>query len=77
VPSSATMCVHPQEALGFSAVPPILVITPLPDVTNKKSHTIPMDWARVTIYKETLPVKTVTSREPNRLWPKEMNKTWP
>jgi hypothetical protein len=37
------MCVHPQEALGFSAVSPILVITPLPDITNKKSHATPMD----------------------------------
>jgi hypothetical protein len=45
---------HPQEAFGFSVVPPILVITPLPDVTNKKSHATPMDWARVTIYKEIL-----------------------
>jgi hypothetical protein len=43
VPSSATMCVHPPEALGFSAVSPILVITPLPDITNKKSHATPMD----------------------------------
>jgi hypothetical protein len=54
VPSSATMCVHPQEALGFIAVPSVLVITPLPDVTNKKSHVTLMDWARVTIYKEIL-----------------------
>jgi hypothetical protein len=37
------MCMHPQEALGFIAVSSILVITPLPDVTNKKSHTTPMD----------------------------------
>jgi hypothetical protein len=43
MPSSATMCVHPQEALGFIAVPPVLVITPLLDVTNKKSHATPMD----------------------------------
>jgi hypothetical protein len=48
------MCVHSQEALGFIAVPSILVITPLPDVTNKKSRATPMDWARVTIYKEIL-----------------------
>jgi hypothetical protein len=68
------MCVHSQEALGFVTAPSVLVITPLPDVTNKKSHTTPMDWARVTIYKETLPVKTVTSREPNKSWPDEMNK---
>jgi hypothetical protein len=31
----------------------------------------------VTIYKETLPAKTVTSREPNRSWPDEINKAWP
>jgi hypothetical protein len=54
MPSSATMCVHPQEALGFIAVPTVLVITPLPDVTNKKSRATPMDWVRVTIYKEIL-----------------------
>jgi hypothetical protein len=77
VPSSATMCVHPPEALGFSAVSPILVITPLPDITNKKSHTTQMNCARVTIYKDTLPVKTITSREPNRSWPDEVNKAWP
>jgi hypothetical protein len=48
----AQPCVdHPQEALGFIAVPSVLVITPLPDVTNKKSCATPMDWARVTIYK--------------------------
>ena len=34
---------HPKEALDFIAVPPILVITPLPDVTNKKSHAIQMN----------------------------------
>jgi hypothetical protein len=71
------MCVHSQEALGFVAAPSVLVTTSLSDVTNKKSRATPMDWARVTIYKETLPVKTVTSREPNRLWPDEMNKAWP
>jgi hypothetical protein len=54
VPSSATMCVHPQEALGFIAVPLVLVITPLPDVTNKNSCVTLMDWARVTIFKEIL-----------------------
>jgi hypothetical protein len=54
VPSSATMCVHPQEALGFIAVPSVLVITPLPDVTNKKSRVTLMNWVRVTIYKELL-----------------------
>ena len=45
---------HPQEALGFSAVPSVLVITPLPDITNKKSRVTPMDLARVTICKEIL-----------------------
>jgi hypothetical protein len=45
------MCVHPSEALGFSAVSPILVITPLPDITNKKSHTTQIDWSRITRYK--------------------------
>jgi hypothetical protein len=40
----AQPCVdHPQEALGFVAAPSVLVITPLPDVTNKKSHTVQMD----------------------------------
>jgi hypothetical protein len=67
------MCVHSQEALGLVATPSVLVITPLPDVTNKKSRATQMDWARVTIYKETLPVKTATSRKPNRSWPDEMN----
>jgi hypothetical protein len=57
--------------------PSVLVIAPLPDITNKKSCATPMDWARVTIYKETLPVKTVTSREPNRSWSDETNKAWP
>jgi hypothetical protein len=42
------MCVYPQEALGFIAVPSVLVITPLPDVTNKKSRVTLMDWTRVT-----------------------------
>jgi hypothetical protein len=32
----------------------------------------------MTIYKrDTPPVKMVTSREPNRSWPDEMNKAWP
>ena len=48
------MCVHPQEALSFIAVPSVLVITPLLDVTNKKSRVTLIDWARVTIYKEIL-----------------------
>jgi hypothetical protein len=35
----AQPCVdHPQEALGFVVAPSILVITPLSDVTNKKSR---------------------------------------
>jgi hypothetical protein len=72
------MCVHSQEALGFVTAPSILVITPLLDVTNKKSRATPMDWARVTnIQRDTPPVRMVTSREPNRSWPDEMNKTWP
>jgi hypothetical protein len=76
--SSTTMCVHSQEALGFVTAPSILVITPLLDVTNKKSRATPMDWARVTnIQRDTPPVRMVTSREPNRSWPDEMNKTWP
>jgi hypothetical protein len=54
MPSSATMCVHPQETLGFIAVPSVLVITPLLDVTNEKSRVTLIDWARVTIYKEIL-----------------------
>jgi hypothetical protein len=37
------MCMHPQEALGFIAVPSVLVITPLLDVTNKKSRTTELD----------------------------------
>jgi hypothetical protein len=48
------MCMHPQEALGFIAVSSIEVITPLPDITNKKSRVTLMDWVRVTIYKEIL-----------------------
>ena len=70
------MCAHtegPQFRHGTTG----LVITPLSDITNKKSHATQMNWARVTIYEETLPIKTVTSREPNRSWPDEMNKTWP
>jgi hypothetical protein len=45
---------HPQEALGFVAVSSILVITPIPDTINKKSHTTQIDWSRMTIYKELL-----------------------
>jgi hypothetical protein len=48
------MCMHPQEALGFIAASSVLVITPLPDVTNKKSHITQIDWSRVIIYKEIL-----------------------
>ena len=48
----AQPCVdHPQEALVFVAAPSILVITPLLDVTNKKSHMTQIDWAMMTIYK--------------------------
>jgi hypothetical protein len=54
MPSSTTMCVHSQEALGFVTTPSVLVITPLLDMTNKKSRATPMDWARVPIYKEIL-----------------------
>jgi hypothetical protein len=67
------LCAHTQKAPGFVAVSSILVITPIPDITNKKSRATPMDWARVTIYKETLLVRMVTSREPNRTWPDEIN----
>jgi hypothetical protein len=35
-------------------VPSVLVITPLLDVTNKKSRVTLMDWVRVTIYKDIL-----------------------
>jgi hypothetical protein len=35
--------VYPQEALGFVTAPSVLVITPLLDVTNKKSHATQMD----------------------------------
>jgi hypothetical protein len=70
------MCAHAQKALGFVTAPPVLVITPLSNITNKKSRTTQIDWARVILYKETLPVKNVTSRESNRSWPNEMNKAW-
>jgi hypothetical protein len=46
------MCVHSQEALGLVAAPSVLVITPLPDVINKKSHVAQIYWARMTIYKK-------------------------
>ena len=37
----AQPCVdHPHDALGFVAAPSILVIMPLPYVTNKKSHVV-------------------------------------
>jgi hypothetical protein len=48
------MCMHPQEALGFIAVSSILVITPIPDIINKKSQTTQIDWSMMTIYKELL-----------------------
>jgi hypothetical protein len=37
------MCAHTQKALSFVVAPSALVITPLPDVTNKKSHATQMD----------------------------------
>jgi hypothetical protein len=37
------MGVHSHEALGFVVAPSVLVITLLPDVTNKKSHVTQMD----------------------------------
>jgi hypothetical protein len=58
-------------------VSPILVITPLPDITNKKSHTTQIDWSRITRYKRDSTCKTITSRDPNRSWSKEVNKVWP
>jgi hypothetical protein len=51
MPSSTTLCVYPQEALGFGSTSSILVITPIPDITNKKSHTTQIDWSRMTIKK--------------------------
>jgi hypothetical protein len=71
------VCAHTQKAPGFVAVSSILVITPIPDIINKKSHTTPIDWTRMAIYEKTLPVKTVTSRESNRSWPDEINTIWP
>ena len=50
----AQPCAHTQKALGFATTPLVLVITPLSDITNKKSHATQMNWARVTIYKEIL-----------------------
>jgi hypothetical protein len=43
-----------QKALGFVMAPLVLVITPLLDITNKKSRATQMNWARVTMYKEIL-----------------------
>jgi hypothetical protein len=43
VPSSKTVCAHTQKAPGFIAVSSILVITPIPDITNKKSHASPIN----------------------------------
>jgi hypothetical protein len=41
---AAQLCVdHLQEALGFVTAPSVLVIIPLPDITNKKSHTTQID----------------------------------
>jgi hypothetical protein len=48
------MCAHTQKALGFVTAPPVLVVTPLSNITNKKSRTTQIDWARVIIYKEIL-----------------------
>jgi hypothetical protein len=48
------MCGHPQKDLGFVTAPSVFVIAPLPDITNKKSRTTQIDWARVIIYKEIL-----------------------
>jgi hypothetical protein len=45
------LCVYPQEALGFGVASSILVITPIPDITNKESHTAQIDWSRMTRYK--------------------------
>jgi thioesterase domain-containing protein len=50
----AQPCAHTQKALGFAMAPLVLVITPLSDITNKKSHAIQMNWARMTMYKEIL-----------------------
>jgi thioesterase domain-containing protein len=50
----AQPCAHTQKALGFITAPLVLVITPLSNMTNKKSHTTQMNWARVTMYKEIL-----------------------
>jgi hypothetical protein len=50
----AQPCAHTQRALGFVMTPLVLVITPLSDITNKKSHATQMNWARVTIYEEIL-----------------------
>jgi hypothetical protein len=48
------VCAHTQKAPGFVVVSSILVITPILDVINKKSHTTQIDWSRMTIYKELL-----------------------
>jgi hypothetical protein len=48
------LCAHTQKALGFVTTPLVLVITPLSDITSKKSHVTQMNWARVTMYKEIL-----------------------
>jgi hypothetical protein len=73
----AQPCAHTQKALGFVTTPLVLVITPLSNITNKKSHATQMNWAWVTIQRDTPPVRMVTSREPNRSWPDEMNRAWP
>jgi hypothetical protein len=43
----AQPCAYTQKALGFVTAPLVLVITPLSDITNKKSHATQMNWASV------------------------------
>jgi thioesterase domain-containing protein len=50
----AQPCAHTQKTLGSFTASLVLVITPLSDITNKKSHATQMNWARVTMYKEIL-----------------------
>jgi hypothetical protein len=60
VPSSTTACVHPQEVLGFVAAPSVLVITSLPNITNRKSYVANMDYTRIPYIKETPPIRMIT-----------------
>jgi hypothetical protein len=39
----AQSCAHTKKALGFVTAPLVLVITPLSDITNKKSHVTQMN----------------------------------